>query len=396
MKLDSLRVVRTMAAVTLAFTGLAAIVSAADAAKTAQAAVINLNSKNYKAWTATRGLALVEFYAPWCSYCQAMAPGYESAAADLKDDGIALAKVDCTKESEICDIHNIEGYPTLKVIDNGVFAAYNGTRQQNSIVEYMRKRKLPAVEEVTSKTFDKFTSSGHIVVVGFFDEKSAELETLKTVANELRDEYTFGYTTDKTLATKQGVAFPGLGIYKDFDTRKDEFEATTNVSLLRASVRSSSVPLMGELSAQTFVTYVRAGIPIGLVFYDSAESRKELESELLSLATRYRRWVSMALVDANVYRKHAKSINLKEKWPAFAIQDINKQFKYIHPQDKPLTKDTVGDFVADFFNDKLEPDYKTQVIFGPNDGGVYDLVASKFKEVVFDKSKDVLIEFYAP
>ncbi|KAJ2721790.1 protein disulfide-isomerase precursor [Coemansia sp. Benny D115] len=379
-------------------TALLATAGLADSslAKTGESAVHVLGESNFKHWTSAQSLALVEFYAPWCGYCQAMAPAYDMAAASLKDDGIPLAKVDCTKEKAICDDQDVQGYPTLKVLKDGSFSAYNGTRQEASIVSYMRRHANPALEKVEAKGFDGFAKSGHMVVVGFFDEGSREKAALEAVAGELRDEYVFGYVSDRTTALKKGVPFPGLVVFKDFDTRKDTFDATGDVDRLRSIVRASSVPVLGELSSQTFGRYARAGIPIGLVFYDTAESRSGLESELLSTAIKYKQKLSMALVDARVYHRHAKTLNLKKQWPAFAIQDTVKQLKYLYPQGQTLTGPGIEQFVGDYVEGRIEPDFKSQPVPASNSGGVFELVAKQFNEVVFDATKDVLVEFYAP
>ena len=67
---------------------------------------------------------LVEFYAPWCSFCKALAPEYSAAAAQLASLGsdAVIAKVDADSTAggrALAARFNVTGYPTLIWFVNG-------------------------------------------------------------------------------------------------------------------------------------------------------------------------------------------------------------------------------------------------------------------------------------
>jgi hypothetical protein len=44
--------------------------------------------------------------------------------ADIKQQNIRIAKVDCTVDKELCTTYDVAGFPTLKLFENGKVQGY--------------------------------------------------------------------------------------------------------------------------------------------------------------------------------------------------------------------------------------------------------------------------------
>jgi len=80
---------------------------------------VTLTDATFEQYVGKSGLpVLVDFWAPWCAPCRAMAPNFEQAAADLAP-GVILAKLDTQDEQVTADRYRIQGVPTMVLFVNG-------------------------------------------------------------------------------------------------------------------------------------------------------------------------------------------------------------------------------------------------------------------------------------
>ncbi|KDQ64544.1 hypothetical protein JAAARDRAFT_118170 [Jaapia argillacea MUCL 33604] len=363
--------------------------------------VIDLTPANFDAVVNPEPLILVEFFAPWCGHCKALAPHYEEAATTLKEKDIKIAKVNCVDEADLCQANGIQGYPTLKVYRHGEPSDYTGPRKADGIVSYMVKQSLPAVSEVTAANVDEFQKADKIVAILYASSTSSvPAPEFSATAEKHRDDYLFGVSTDTEVMTAQRITPPTIVVYRSFDEPKVEYPypiASATVKDLEEWIQELSIPIIDEVNAENYQVYAQSGKPLAYLFLDPTDEKKdEHVAAIRPIATQYRGKVNFVWIDAIKFGDHAKALNLPEpKWPSFVVQDLTQQLKYPLDQSKPFTTEVVGEWIELFVAGKLEPQLKSEAIPESQDEPVFVLVGKQFDEVVFDDEKDVFIEFYA-
>lgn len=81
---------------------------------------------------------LVKYYAPWCGHCKALAPVWDSLAADVADiEDLVIAKFDATA-NEVAGLE-VRGYPTLKYYPktNKEGMDYGGDRELDDFKKWL-------------------------------------------------------------------------------------------------------------------------------------------------------------------------------------------------------------------------------------------------------------------
>jgi protein disulfide-isomerase A1 len=103
---------------------------------------------------------LIEFYAPWCGHCKALAPKYDELGELFKpfSDKVVIAKVDATV-NDVPD--DIQGFPTIKMYAAGKKDApvnYSGARTIEDLAAFVKENGHYAID-VYAKSDDSAASS---------------------------------------------------------------------------------------------------------------------------------------------------------------------------------------------------------------------------------------------
>ncbi|KAF9156260.1 protein disulfide-isomerase precursor [Linnemannia schmuckeri] len=373
-------------AATVMFMGVAPGAAAADSG------VKVLTLENFKD-VINQKFVLVDFYAPWCGHCQNLEPEYEAAAKMLKEDEtIQLAKIDCVAEKEICKSYEVGSYPTLKTFREGVPRDYKGTRKSDGIVSYLKKYAAPLVIILTVETLPAFAESERVVVVAVLPANDPQREEIDKIARYYRDEFIFGVVEEHP-----DVKAPAVVLYKKFDEGKNILEGEITDAKLVSFVRANYLPTIDEIGATNYAHYMDASIPLAYLFYGTTDQRDKLKEGFEAVVKEWKGKVNFVYLDAQKYGAHAANVGLKEDWPAFAVQDVNTAEKFpLEQNNEPLTVERIKQHISDIVAGIHKAKVKSEAVPESNAENVKIVVAYTYEEIVHDKEKDVLIEYYAP
>lgn len=139
---------------------------------------------------------LIEFYAPWCGHCKALAPKYDTLASLYVDQGhadkVTIAKVDATA-NDVPD--DIEGFPTIKLYKAGDKknpVTYSGSRSIEDLIKFVEENGKHAIsvtyEEPVVEEEKAAESAKEAEAETATEEAAKETTTEAAKAEETHDE----------------------------------------------------------------------------------------------------------------------------------------------------------------------------------------------------------------
>merc|ERR1712228_203776 len=297
---------------------------------------------------------LVEFYAPWCGHCKALAPEYAKAAGILaeKESKIVLAKLDATEEGAVAEKFEVRGYPTLKFFRNGKATEYGGGRTADTIVSWLEKKTGPpalalaSVEEATA-----FVAGKDVAVIGVFPDQ----------------------TTDAAKAF-----------------------------LVAAFIAGESLPLVVDFNQETAQKIFSGDIKSHLLAFLSAKADSHADDVAMLQSIAKENKGKMLFVTINTDEDDHKRILeffgiTESELPTFRAIQLGEDMAKFKPEDDKIEAENIKAFVAKFLAGELKQHLMSEEI--PEDwdaAGVKVLVGKNFHDVAMNPEKNVLVEFYAP
>lgn len=348
---------------------------------------------------------LVEFYAPWCGHCKSLEPEYIKAAAKLKEmnSEIMLAKVDATEQTELAEENRIRGYPTLKFYRDGKPSDYNGGRTADEIVNWLLKKTGPAAKAIASIADAKeFTEASDVAVLGLFQDLESEAAKQYLSAASEVDDFRFAISSDAEVLKEYGVTADAVILFKKFDDGKVVMDGEITSAAIVSFVKTESLPIVIEFNHETAQKIFGGEVKNHLLIFvgKSHADVEKINNEAKLVGKEFKGKVLFVTVDTDE-DDHQRILEFfgmkKEELPAMRLIHLEDDMTKYKPSTADLTSEAMKSFVSDYLEGKVKPHLLSEDL--PEDwdkNPVKVLVSTNFDSVAFDKTKNVLVEFYAP
>jgi len=360
-----------------------------------------LTKDNFDDFIKNNKFAFVKFYAPWCGHCKSMAPGYSKLAKRMKaqEDGVPIAKVDCTVETSIGEQMGVKGYPTLKFFVDGEPVDYSGAREEDAIYNWIMKKTGPATSEL--KSADELAELQKkkvavLLVTALTNEAAIKnFNALASGFDDISFQYTESAEVRQQLGLGEGTTLVLLRSFDDGNKTLAGEDLTTDS--MRAFINANKHPLVmpfeqeaaekifGSQSSaiflftdepQTETTTIFKNVAQKLAGGDLTFSQSTITT---GLGQRLSEFLGVTAGDANSVR--------------IIKFDAGNLLKYKLTQ---VTEDSLLQFINDWKSGQLKAYYKSEATPETNDEPVKIVVGHNFEEIITESDNYVLLEAYAP
>ncbi|KAL1817111.1 hypothetical protein DCAR_0521526 [Daucus carota subsp. sativus] len=365
--------------------------------------VVVLNGGNFSEFIEKNRYVLVEFYAPWCGHCQALAPEYAAAATELKGEKVVLAKVEATEESELAEKYEVQGFPTIYFFVDGVHKVYAGQRTKDGIVTWIKKKVGPGIYNITTtEDAERILTSEDKIVLGYLNSLVGPESDELAAASVLEDDVNFYQTVNPSVAKlfklEDNVKLPALVLLKKEAEKVSHYDGPFVKSAIAEFVFENKLPLVTTFTREAASLIFESTIKKQLLLFATLNDTEKVLPIFQEAAKHFKGkliCVYVQMDNEDVGKPVSDYFGITGDAPQILGYTGNDDARKFFLSGE-VTVENIKAFGEDFVEDKLKPFYKSDPIPETNDGDVKIVVGNNFDELVLDESKDVLLEIYAP
>jgi len=359
-----------------------------------------MTQNNYEQILSSYDYVLLDFFLPWCGPCQKLGPEFANAASRLKalNKPIALAQVNANENPALVQKYTIIEYPTLKFFAVGVELPYKGGDTEDEIYKWMRVRAISSTKLLTSSEHLEEVSETNDMIIVYLGQIGESFNIYEKVTKTYEN-LNFAHYFEPEQDSPNRVIM--IKKEKKIEYSPEKF----NFHELRAFINRHQTGVVLPLDKYNAYKIFDEGKPgIVLLLDDSMRSDQALE-DLRAVLGEEQDFKEKFIAYYGDYNQEFPKTFMQ----LFDIKNEDlPQIRIVNPQKNSKTVDkyeplNLGNISINYINifgrmflaGSLKKSIKSQPIPRDNNEKVKVLVGKTYDSVVYDESKDVLVNFYA-
>ena len=335
--------------------------------------VIILNDQNFLQSIADFNKLMILFYAPWCGHCKKLLPEYEKASNALKKEKIALAKIDAESNRRTSQMYGIESYPTIKVFIKQKEYSYDGERNEESIIYYMRKMSSDVLIKVNNiEQADKILKENYASIILFGNDQKIVSE-FEASGRVNRDINFIQIDNDDVIKYLNGTKYT-ISIYKSDDNEWIQYNNEIYDDDINDFIDLYAGPKIYYWDESGIKIVFQKNKPSLFFFADPSDDKyNDYEKLLNELHPKIFKKVKIVMLNNKdgEEKRISDFIGVKDSdLPCVKIIHSTQYRVKKYSLKKEINESNIIEFVNDFSNNKLIPELKSENKKRENDGPI--------------------------
>ena len=314
---------------------------------------INIQTyEEYSNYIKNNDFVISLFHVFWCGHCKQFKPIFDKASSyDILNKKWIFLKVDCSSYSYICNILNVQFYPTIKIYKQQKLIYKDPPRGLKPLLHFLYKISDNPLIPINSKRnfFEVYGEYSPLIEYNKNNNESEFMKCIHELANDkFLEDFYFGIYESKT--NKEKIIFE----YNNINSSDIVYEWNGNCTMAINFLYINKYPLMNEIN-QNFLEEISNDfrtIIFVVTFMTNKIINNFIFTSLKNLSYKKRKYI-FGYADYNSDLSINKFFNLNlndNNEMKLIIYDFNKRIYYIHDKTFNFENQNEKDIINEIKN----------------------------------------------
>ena len=378
--------------------------------------VIWLDDTNATSEIQKDGLLYILFYAPWCKQCHTYIPDYVKVSKYAEENKIDIkfAKIDSGRSQNITDEFEVEGYPSVFLVNKTEKYFYEGENTKEGFIKFFNRKLNGDIIKVESvKEFnDYLNSNSSSPVVLLSTLMNPEIILYQSFLNYSKINMNIDFYICQTKECLKEYN-QDIILFKKFDEKINKY--TKDFGALSQAESNSVKNFVGIFAFETGAVLKANEINMmfehqrKMLFYfrnSSLESQTKYDKVIKELGKEFRKekiYTVVADIQGSVINENVAStfIIVSKDLPTLLFYDLNEDlsqseipniYSIRNATTEQLSKEYIKDYIKNIKKGKIKVDLFSEPPLDNYDfNGVRYVIGRNYDKDVIEEKKNVLI-----